>query len=89
MKMVMIHHINDKDQLKNKLKKLASAYANISNVLLWKKSGSLADSEPPLLRKICKMTHKIFQSCFLKMAALMLSKFKCPQLQYFLMTVFI
>ena len=43
---VMIHHI--KDQLKKK--RLAFAYPQ-------QKSGSLANTEPPLLRKICKMTN--------------------------------
>ena len=82
MKMVMIQYI--KTYLKKKRKKKASAYAIISSVLPWQKSGSLADSEPPLLSKICEMTHKIIQSRFLNMAAITLSNFKWPQFQYFL-----
>ena len=58
MKIVMIHHI----KTNWKKEKKASPYANTSIVLPWQKSGSLAHSELPLLRKICKMTHKIFQS---------------------------
>ena len=55
----------------------------ISIVIPSKNSRSVANSESPLLNKLCKMTDKTFEGRFLSMPVVTLSKFKRPQLPHF------